>query len=252
MKPVYQHIVEQVELATGAHAELAVGHAYDEALLETTDFAFICGLPYVELTRQARDSLIPIAAPVLEGERFLDRPIYFSDVIVSRKSEFQTFDNLRGGSWVYNEPHSQSGYGIVRQHLLQLGEHHGYFGKVIESGFHEKSIVMVAKGKVDASAIDAQVLEVAFRQHPELRSELRVIDQLGPSTIQPLVAAGHVPNDMREKIQRIVLELHKESTSAQILAQGIIRRFDPVQGSSYDDIREMLRRAEQAGYTEIR
>jgi phosphonate transport system substrate-binding protein len=252
MKPVYLHIVEQVERWLGLPAELSVGRTYDEALLDTTDFTFICGLPYVELMRRAPDALLPIAAPVLEGERFQDRPIYFSDVIVSRGSDFHAFEDLRGAAWAFNEPHSQSGYGIVRQHLLQLGELQGFFGEVIKSGFHEKSIVMVAKKQVDASAIDAQVLQVAFREHPKLQSELRVIAALGPSTIQPLAAAEHVPTDLRQEVQRIVLDLHKQRTSAAILSRGIIKRFDSVDGSSYEDIREMLQRAEQSGFTQIR
>jgi phosphonate transport system substrate-binding protein len=251
MKPVYEHIVAEVGRQLEISTELMVCRTYAEALQASTDLAFICGLPYVELTGDAPDALVPLAAPVLEGKRFKDRPIYFSDVIVSRESRFASFEDLRRASWAYNEPHSQSGYGIVRQHLLQMGEVEGFFGEVIESGFHEKSIVMVAKGRVDASAIDTQVLQVAFRDHPKLETELRIIDALGPSTIQPLVASAHVPEDLREAIGRVVLGLHENKDSSEFLAQGVIKRFVEVDSSSYDDIRGMLQRAERAGFTEI-
>ena len=52
---------------------------------------------------------------------------------------------------------------------------------------------MVAAGEVDAAAIDSQVLAIELRDHPALAAELRVIEVLGPSTIQPVVAARHLP-----------------------------------------------------------
>ena len=82
----------------------------------------MCSLPYVEFERRVSRRRVPIAAPVLRGERYGGRPIYFSDVIVHRDSPYRSFLDLRGRSWAYNEPLSQSGYGITRYHLL---EHRG-------------------------------------------------------------------------------------------------------------------------------
>jgi len=57
-----------------------------------------------------------LAAPVLEGERYRDQPIYFSDVIVARRNPARSFADLRGASWSYNDPDSHSGYGVVLYH----------------------------------------------------------------------------------------------------------------------------------------
>ena len=134
---------------------------------------------------------------MLEGGRYGDKPIYYSDVIVHRDSPFSSFLDLRGRSWAYNEPHSHSGYGITRYHLVEIGETHGFFGEVIEAGFHEESIRMVAAGEVDASAIDSQVLAVAMRDDPSLARSLRIVDALGPSTIQPVAVSKRVPLELR-------------------------------------------------------
>ena len=139
------------------------------------DLAFLCGLPYVELTLDREPPVEPLAAPVLQGDRYGGRPIYFSDVIVRRDSPFHSFADLRGRSWSYNERQSQSGYGVVRYWLAQLGETNGYFSRVVEAGWHEQSIRLVCAGEVDASAIDSQVLAVACRDHPELAADLRAI-----------------------------------------------------------------------------
>jgi hypothetical protein len=60
---------------------------------------------------------------------------------------------------------------------------------VVEAGFHEEAIRLVAKGEVDASAVDSQVLAVALRDDPSLGDAVRVIDALGPSTIQPVAVS---------------------------------------------------------------
>jgi hypothetical protein len=49
---------------------------------------------------------------------------------------------------------------------------------------------LVADGRVDAAAIDSQVLAVELRDHPQLAGSLRVVGAFGPSTIQPVVAAS--------------------------------------------------------------
>ena len=185
---VYALAARAIERALGQPVELIVGSSYDQ-LREEVDVAFVCGLAYIELERQGKAPVEPIAAPVLNGDRYGGRPVYYSDVIVRRDSPIRSFAELRGRSWSFNEPLSHSGYGITRYWLLKLGETAGYFSQVVESGFHERSIRMVCAGEVDASAIDSQVLAVALRERPELAERLRVVESFGPSTIQPVVAA---------------------------------------------------------------
>jgi len=130
----------------------------------------------------------PLAAPVLAGDRYGGRPVYFSDVIVARDSRFQSFADLRGASWAFNEPDSHSGYLVTLVRLLELRETDQFFGKVVDAGWHQVSIDLVATGQLDASAVDSPVLAVELRNRPELQNRLRVIDRLGPSPIQPVVA----------------------------------------------------------------
>jgi phosphonate transport system substrate-binding protein len=218
------------------------------------DLAFICGLPYVLSTKPAPGGapIEAIVAPVLQGERFQDRPIYFSDVIVHRDSPFQSFADLRGCSWAFNEPQSQSGYGITRYWLARMGETNGYFGEVIQTGFHQKSIRMVCRGEIDATAIDAQVLAVELRRYPKLGKQLRVIESLGPSTIQPLAAARRLPRSIKHDIQTILAKIHLDHTARSYLARGFIDRFVPVNDTDYDDIRDMLAVCEQARFLSLR
>nr|MCU0482269.1 PhnD/SsuA/transferrin family substrate-binding protein [Anaerolineae bacterium] len=117
--PAYQAIANQIEVQLGFQTELVVGDTHDQFEAIAPDLAFICGLPYVLMRRQSA-SIEAIAAPVLRGNRYGGKPIYYSDVIVRAESVYTCFSDLRGCSWAYNEQVSQSGYGITRHTLLTL------------------------------------------------------------------------------------------------------------------------------------
>ncbi|MGH2712235.1 MAG: phosphate/phosphite/phosphonate ABC transporter substrate-binding protein [Actinomycetota bacterium] len=216
------------------------------------DVHFVCSLPYVELAKRGTPPLEVIAAPVLDGERYGGKPVYYSDVIVARDAPFGSFADLRGTRWAYNEPQSHSGYGITRYTLVRMGETNGFFGEVIEAGFHQDSIRWVAEGRVDASAIDSQVLEVELRDHPEIADGIKVIESLGPSTIQPVTVATRLPDGMRREIQKALLEMGDHPDGRESLHLGLVRRFVPADDASYKDIREMVEACEAAGFLELR
>jgi len=248
MLPVYEFIVGAIGRELDCDAELVVGTSFDQFGHGEFDAGFICGLPYVLLTRQTPSPVELLAAPVLRGDRYAGRPIYFSDVIVQRDSPVRTFDDLRGRSWAYNDPESHSGYNLTRHRLLTMGETRGFFGRVVEAGFHQRAIRMVAAGEVEAAAIDSQVLTIEFRDQPDLSEELRVITALGPSTIQPVVAARHLPADLKAALRATLLRIGDDPAARAELAKGFVERFVPMTDEDYDDIRGMLAAAEQAGF----
>jgi phosphonate transport system substrate-binding protein len=231
--------------------EISIGSDYTQ-LRQRADIAFICGLPYVEHTLLGDPHFEPLVAPVLSPDRYRGKPIYFSDVIVHRDSPFRCFADLRGRSWAYNEPQSQSGYGIVRYHFVQKGETNGYFSRVIEAGYHERAISMVNSGEVDASAIDSHVLALLVRDKPAIAGRLRVIDTLGPSPIQPIVAGNHLSDSLKSEMKTALLEMGDDPTTRPELARALVKRFQPVSDSTYDDIRRMQAVAEAAQFLTIR
>lgn len=252
MVEVYRFIAEDVGQQLGLATELSVGATFDQFARGQVDVGFICGLPYAQLTREPRPPVELLAAPVLQGARYGGRPIYFSDVIVRRDSPCQSFADLRGRVWAYNDPESHSGYNLTRAHLVSLGETRGFFGQVVAAGWHQRAIDLVVAGQVDASAIDSQVLAIELRDQPELGARLRVIATLGPSTIQPVVAARRLPEGPKADLRAVLLALGEEPRARERLAQGFVERFAAVTDSSYDDIRGMLAAAEAADFLTLK
>jgi phosphonate transport system substrate-binding protein len=247
IRPVYEHIAASVAAELGRPARLITGESFGQVRSGEVDFAFLCGLPYVRLARETPSPVVLLAAPVLTGPRYHGRPIYFSDVIVRADNDAVAFDDLRGRSWAYNEPDSHSGYLVTLFRLHEMGESKGFFGRSVMTGFHQESIKRVAAGEIDASAIDSQVLAIEMLRHPDLRRQLRVIDALGPSTIQPLVAAGHVPAAVRKDVRDVVLGVGESSRGRAALARGMVSHFEAVDDARYDDIRRMLDAVESVG-----
>jgi phosphonate transport system substrate-binding protein len=248
VQPVYEAIAEEVGRRLGVPTELVVETSYESCRNDVNDVCFVCSLPYVTFEREGLDLAEPVAAPVLIGDRYGGSPVYFSDVIVRRDLPARRFEELRGRSWAYNEPLSHSGYGITRFRLVEMGATDGFFGEVIEAGFHQTAIEMVANGDVDGAAIDSQVLAIACRDDPSLGERIRVIDELGPSTIQPVAVSRRLDAEVRESIRGVLLSLADDPRVRERLAAGLVERFVPVGPSAYDDIRRMLEVCEAAGF----
>ena len=202
----------------------------------------VCGLQYVcAKDRDETPGVDVLCAPVMRAPRYKNRPIYFSEVVVRRDHPASSLADLRGASFAFNEPTSHSGYALPRYVLASRGETNGFFGRVVESGAHERSLEMILDGSVDAAAIDSTVLEQEVRQVPSLRTELRSIDTLGPSPIPPLVVSRSVPRPLRAAIQSILLNVHQDPEGALLLERAHMSRFVSVTDADYDPIRTMAR-----------
>ena len=250
--PTYRFLAERIAQHLGRPVEVVAGTSFDQFERGEADLGVICGLPYVRLAARRPPPVEPLAAPVLAGERYGGRPLYFSDVIVHRDSAIAGIHELEGRSWAYNEPASHSGYTLTLYELVRLGARPGFFSKVVEAGFHQRAIRLVAGGRVDAAAIDSQVLAVELRDHPRLAARLRVVGAFGPSTIQPVVAASRLPDQLKTAVREVLLGLGGHAGTKSALARGFIDGFVAVSDGDYDDIRAMLAVIHAAGYTTLR
>jgi phosphonate transport system substrate-binding protein len=250
MLPVYRSLAERIGDRLGRPVELVVGTSFDQFEQGEADLGVICGLPYVWLAGRHPPPVEPLAAPVLSGERYGGRPVYYSDVIVRHDSRITCLEELRGCSLAYNEPASHSGHTVTLYGLVRMGARPGFLGRVVEAGFHQRAIRLVHAGAVDAAAIDSQVLAVERRDHPGL-ADLRIVGSFGPSTIQPVVAASRLPDAWKREVRELLVSLGDDPSARPMLAQGFIERFAAVDDGAYDDIRAMLATIRAAGWTSL-
>jgi phosphonate transport system substrate-binding protein len=252
---LYKDLTGYLGAETGTSIEFVTGLGYDtiNGMIESgaIDMAFVCGLPYVILHDRPAAAASLIAAPVMKASRYGGKPKYYSDLIVKKDSKFEKLEDLKGATYVFNEEISNSGYNLPLYRMAKAELAGKFFGNVLRSGSHEESIRMVASGKADASYVDSLVLEYDQQRAEPNSTGVRVIDSVGPAGIPPIVASAKAAPDASAKLQAAMLAMHENEKGRKILDDLLVARFEKVDDSNYDDIREMRQFAQKAGFAKI-
>jgi len=246
--PVYAIAARRIGERLGRPAQLVVPTDYARCGADVDDVCFVCSVPYVLLARMSAIEMEVIAAPVLVGDRYGGRTVYFSDLIVRADRAERSFEDLAGLRWAFNEPFSHSGFLVVLHHLAEIGAAPSFARERIEAGYHDDAIRLVLEGQADWAAIDSQVLDIWRRQDPSLDRRLRVVATLGPSTIQPVVASSRrLTVAERRATTDALVDLADDPIARPLLDAAGIDRFVPAADADYADIRRMFDRVEAAG-----
>ncbi|AFY41774.1 phosphate/phosphite/phosphonate ABC transporter substrate-binding protein [Nostoc sp. PCC 7107] len=249
----YEAIMAYIGRIVGVETQLQASK-YDPLadpilLTEQLDLAFICGLPLVRYHQVVANQLQPIVAPVMEAPRYQNRPVYFTDVIVNANSYLYSFADLADKVLCYNDPGSNSGYNLLRHRLIQGKHPKRFFGKTIQSGFHQRSIRWVIEGLADCAGIDSVVLEQELRDCPDLSQHIRVVESIGPCPMPPLVAAQHLDQSLIQQVQAALL--HPDAELQTAMQKVGVKRFATMDWSDYQAIATIYNTAIQAGYEVI-
>jgi phosphonate transport system substrate-binding protein len=201
---------------------------------DEADVAFMCAPSFVWL-RELRPSPVELlgVSPVFDDERNLGRPVYFCDVVVRNGSRVQTFSDLEGGSWTYNDPSSLSGYYSLLNKLAESGADESFFDSISCSGSHLNSIESLLRGGADAAAIDSNVLRIRLREVPYLHESLRVIESWGPFPIQPVVVSSALHPELKERLRAAFLATEYDLRTRHILERFGLSRFVAVGQEDY-------------------
>jgi phosphonate transport system substrate-binding protein len=207
------------------------------------DVGFLCSPSVLWLRgRTPRPVVLADAAPVFADPRGGGLPVYYSDVIVPRRSPARALGDLAGGVWSYNDSCSLSGYYNLLRALGRLDGRSGarFFRRVVRAGSHLASIRLVAAGMVDGAAIDSNVLDLALARDPDLRERVRVVESWGPYPVQPVVVRAALPAPLRAALTAALLALADDVAARAELAPFRLRGFVPVDESVYEAEREEI------------
>jgi phosphonate transport system substrate-binding protein len=197
------------------------------------DVAFVCSGPYV--AGHDKFGLKLLVAPQAYG-----KTVYFSYIIVRSDSPIKRLDDLRGKTFAFTDPDSNTGK-IVPEYLLAgMKETPGtFFKKYVFTYAHDKSIKAVADGLVDGAAVDSLVWEYLSRTEPEYTSKTKIILKSPPYGIPPVVVRPGLDARTKERLKNIFLGIDKDEAGREILKGMMIDRFVPIHDRAYDSVREM-------------
>jgi phosphonate transport system substrate-binding protein len=201
------------------------------------DLAFLCSGPYA--TEKDKYGFELLATPEINGSHF-----YQAYLIVNEKSPFKDLEDLRGKTFAFTDPDSNTGRLVPDYWLQELGARpETFFKKSIFTYSHDNSIMAVAKGMVDGASVDSLIWDFYNRSNPTMTNSTRVIRRSAPYGIPPLVASKTLPTEVKELIRQVFFSMHHDAKGRGILDQLMIDRFVNPRDEWYDSIREMSRKS---------
>jgi phosphonate transport system substrate-binding protein len=238
--PVYRDLAGYLGSATGLIPDLVTGKTYAEIndLVRTGDvtLAVVCTLAYIE--GQHDFGMEALVVPVTGGAT-----VYYSYLIVPRDSPARRLEDLRGGTFAFSDPLSNSGRLAPVYRLLEIGETpESFFRRYIFTYSHDNSIQAVARKVVDGAAVDSQVYDYVAADDPAVGAATRIIARWGPYGINPVVVHPRLAPTLKQRLRQIFLTMHTDREGRQLLARLRVDRFIVPDDRLYDSVRTMRRR----------
>ena len=233
----YRHFLDYIEEKLGKEVDFVDRDDYAEIndMLRNgeLDAAFVCSGPYVDGHKEFGMELL--AAPQAYGET-----VYYSYIIVAKNSTVKNFEDLRGKSFAFSDPLSNTGKLVPTYMLARMHESPDtFFSRYIFTYKHDKSIQTVAQGVVDGAAVDSLIWEYLNRTNPEFTSKTRIISKSPPYAIPPVVVQRGLDPQIKERLKQIFLNAHNDNKGRELLKKMMIDKFVVIDDSAYDSVREM-------------
>ncbi len=235
---VYQELVNYIGQKLGKKTKLVQRKTYAEMnqLLKDKQVlaAFVCSGPYVD----GHDDfgLELVAAP-----QMYDKIVYYSYLIVPSDSSITSLGGLRGKTFAFTDPKSNTGY-LVPSYIINKTYQEtpeSFFSKIIFTGGHDNSINSVADHLVDAAAVDHLFLEYFKKRKPELIARVKVAEKFGPYCIPPFVTHPDTDPKLKKELQEILLGMDSDPVGKAVIEKIEIQKFVTVADTCYDSVREM-------------
>jgi phosphonate transport system substrate-binding protein len=228
-----------LEGAIGARVEFVQRGVYspivDGLRAGQIDVAWICGYPYVLHASELR----LVAVPTWRGQQ-----TYQSYLIAEAGSPAAGLEDLKGRSFAFSDPLSNSGYLYVRYLLarqnLRADE---YFGRTFFAHSHPNVVEAVAAGLSHGGAVDGYVWEVLTEVSPALTARTQVLQRSPAFGFPPIVAGAHVEPATVARVQAALLAMHESPEGRVVLGELRLDRMAVASPRLFDSIAEMARTA---------
>ncbi|HCL81218.1 MAG: hypothetical protein A2077_01605 [Nitrospirae bacterium GWC2_46_6] len=235
----YQEIIDYIGEQIKQPVQMVHRRTYDEmdSMLERGEVkvAFICSAPYVKNREKFGVELL--IAPSVNG-----KATYNSYIIVHKDSPIKSFNELKGKSFAFTDPKSNTGK-LYPTYLLKTMGYvpEGFFKRVMYSYSHNKSVELVAKRVVDGVAVESIVYEYMLKKDSPYARQTKIIKQSPPFGIPPVVVTKDIDAGLKKKIRDAFFNMHKTEKGRVILDAMMMDGFVHITDNAYDSIRAMER-----------
>jgi phosphonate transport system substrate-binding protein len=241
---LYSELAKYLSEKLGRPVELVQSKTYAEinTLVQTgaVSLALVCSNAYLE--GQAQFGMEALVVPQVNGAT-----VYYAYLIVPEDSTAQTLNDLRGKTFAFSDPLSNTGRLVAVDELLQMhAKPETFFERTIYTYSHDNSIKAVAEHLADGATVDSQVFDNLAAAKSPLIARTRIIARYGPYGSSPFVVNPQLDSALKTKLRTILLTMDQDETGRVVLNKIGIERFRIPDDHAYDSVRAMRARAGRA------
>ena len=234
---LYEELGSYLADRLGRPVQLIQGKTYQEIndLVKSGEASvgIVCTGAYL----QGRDDfgMEALVVPQVEGG-----PYYFSLLIAKMGLGVTSLDDLRGRSFAFSDPLSNTGRLVPVYKLALMGESPDtFFGRTLFTYAHDNSIRAVAEGVVDGAAVDSLVYDYLAATEPDLTAQVQVVERWGPYGINPVVVNPLLDGNTKQTLRNVFLGMDEDPEGRALLRRLMIEQFLLPDERLYDSVVEM-------------
>ncbi len=233
----YREFIDYIGQKVDRPVEFIDREQYDEInrLMKEgqVDVAFVCSGPYV-------DGHDEFGMELLAAPQVYHGTVYYAYIITSAGSPIRKFGDLRGKTFAFADPLSNTGKIVPEYMLAKMNETpETFFKKTIYTFAHDKSIKAVAQGVVDGASVDSLIWEYTNRTNPQLTAKTKIIGKSAPYAVPPVTVRKDLSPDLKRALRAAFLNAHQEPRGRELLDKMMIDKFVVLDDNAYDSVRKM-------------
>ncbi len=198
-----------------------------------------CGYP---LMTELRETVQIVATPRYRAEGCAGTS-QRAAIVVRADSPIRALAGLRGRRLGVNGRRSNSGMNQLRAAIAPMSGGRSFFGGVVLTGSHARSLAGLLSGRIDVASIDPVTLAQLRARYPRHAAKVRVLDWTAATPGLPLVTAASTPPRtvaaLRQALAAILGDGRLSKTREALLIDG----FETL---DIDDYRPVLALEQQA------
>jgi len=172
-------------------------------------------------------------------------------VVVREDDPAQTLADLRGRTFAINGRHSNSGMNLARRLFAPLAREGRFFGEVVETGAHVRSLQQVLDGEADAASIDTVTWAFVGDHQPAALEGLRVFAQTSDTPSIPFITGTATTPELVEALRHALYAIGNEPAYAKVRHGLRLETIGRLPDGAYEAILTHERAAAAAGYSQI-
>ena len=229
----YGMLIEALEKETGITFQWIGSKTYDEVIkkigTKQADIGYVGAFGYIE----ARDNFgVKLIARTYGKKK---REFYYSMIVAREDSGLNTLLDLKGKSFVFNDPKSTSGFLFPMVALKKAGIKMEDFSGVKYVTRHANSLLAVYNKHVDAGAISSTAKEKVDIDF----SKIKILWESRPIYRGSWIANKDLSDEQFYKIQSAFLRISNYKDAEKIFKDLGTKGFIKGHDRDYDNIREV-------------